>query len=138
MALFGIVEEDVEVARWVAEQPEQQRDLPAMMHSVNSSVLHQVSEQHRAFLGPTDRELNVTREIFVLQRRQELANIPLDAVPRLDEGLCRWVVVRIEALAALSAAAAIQPAPFGAQRMHHRVPDGSIAPSHRLRELFRR
>src|SRR5438270_10724387 len=42
-ALVGIIKKDVEIARRVAEQSQQQRDLSSMMNPVNCRVLHQVS-----------------------------------------------------------------------------------------------
>src|SRR5437868_6478293 len=44
--LVGIIKKDVEIARRVAEHPQQQRNLSSMMNPVNRSVLHQVSQAH--------------------------------------------------------------------------------------------
>ena len=100
-------------------------------------VLQQLSHGHGVFFGPAHREVNNALQIFVLQPGQKLPHVHLDFAPGFYKRFHRWVIVRIEARATLWPAATIEPTPFGAQNMNHRVPDGSIASTHRLRELFR-
>jgi len=65
--LLGIVKKDVEVVRVVAEQPEQQRYLPSMMHTVIGRVLQQFSHGHRALLSPADHEFSVPSQTTTCQ-----------------------------------------------------------------------
>src|SRR5262245_61367787 len=61
----------------------------------------------------------------------------LDPPPRFEERFHRGIVVGLEGRATFQAAAPTEPAPFSAQHMNQRVPDGSVASSHSLGELFR-
>src|SRR6185295_19577499 len=61
----------------------------------------------------------------------------LDFAPGPFECLQGWVVNRIETSAAFVTAATIEPAPFSAQNMNQRVPDGFMASPNGLGELFR-
>ena len=46
LRLISIIDKDIEIARRVAEQSQQQRNLPAMMNTVIGRVLHEFSQWH--------------------------------------------------------------------------------------------
>src|SRR6185295_2484574 len=60
----------------------------------------------------------------------------LDFAPGPFECLQGWVVNRIETSAAFVTSATTEPAPFSAQNMNQRVPDGFMASRDGLGELF--
>lgn len=49
--LYGVIKQDVKVAGSISKQSQQQGNLSPMMHSMNSSVLHEFTQWHVVFLG---------------------------------------------------------------------------------------
>jgi len=77
-------------------------------------------------------------QVFILEACQEGPDPPLDFCPRFDERCRSWIVVGLERRPPRVPAAPVEPTPFGAESMDHRVPDRTVTASHVLRELLRR
>jgi pimeloyl-ACP methyl ester carboxylesterase len=80
-----VVDEKVEVARRVTQQPEKQRDLAPMVDAVVRGVAQELSHAHRLRGSPAQAELHGTIEIRLAQPRQEFAHAALDLPPSIQD-----------------------------------------------------